>query len=131
MLCSSSALRCFTVFSKLNVDGFCDRSVFRAGENVVRLTLDADKDGRKVLVADSGEGAVYVVVSSNDASLAAAANAFVSDVLRLIRLARVVASSAADFARRMEISAIMIGDLPGESVPRKGESILAEVADRF
>ena len=76
MLCSSSALRCFTVFSKLNVDGFCDRSVFRAGENVVRLTLDADKDGRKVLVADSGEGAVYVVVSSNDASLAAAANAF-------------------------------------------------------
>ena len=35
------------------------------------------------------------------------------------------------FARRMEISAIMIGDLPGESVPRKGESILAEVADRF
>lgn len=76
MLCSSSALRCFTVFSKLNVDGFWDRCVFRAGENAVRLTLDADKGGRKALVADSGEGAVYVVVSSNDASLAAAANAF-------------------------------------------------------
>lgn len=91
---------------------------------VLIFPFSDDKEEDKFSVADSGAGAVYFVVSSSEASMATVAKALVSDVARLIRLARVEASSAADFARRIEISASMIGDLPGESVPRKGESIV-------
>jgi len=130
MLCSSSAFRCFTVFKSPKFEGLLDRNVLRGEkrEGVLSCFVADIEDELKLSVADRGCGAVYFVVSSNDASLAAAENAFVSEAERLILLARVDASNAADFALRMLISASMMGDLPGDSGPLNGESIVCTVA---
>lgn len=77
MLCSSSAFRCFTVFKSPKFEGLLDRNVLRGEkrEGVLSCFVADIEDELKLSVADRGCGAVYFVVSSNDASLAAAENA--------------------------------------------------------